>query len=172
MWLTGEIYQQVVGDLDQRVKREQARAFPGDTPQKRTEQRVGLRARTTVMPEDPHGVTTEEAVQVWVTDLSWGGIGFTSGEEIPVGWTVLVHLPRVDGSALLARFAVMHTKAIQVERKWKLYHSGGKLVEVVEASAREALAPLGKNADSLPRQSKAMRELLIAGRAARKRRIG
>lgn len=91
--------------------------FDGRTPVRRSEPRVGLRATGTILRErcDDGGVRTEP-LRIHVTDLSWGGLGFTARFAMRRGDTFLLHLPCDGGPDLLVKYVIMHAQPVDQGR--------------------------------------------------------
>jgi hypothetical protein len=81
-----------------------------DNRDKRRQPRVGLRARTRIVPlvvDDTGG-----AMDVWVKDLSAGGIGLTGPRAVPQGAVFNISLPARGGKFITVQYRVAHSNRV------------------------------------------------------------
>ena len=93
---------------------------------KRGSPRVGLRTKLAIVT----GQTTAfEAAptEVWLRDLSAGGIGIVHNQELERGAPFVAHLPRRQGAALRVLYEVAHCKRLAKD----LYSIGAKLNRIL-----------------------------------------
>ena len=101
MELSAEVFRDIIKVLksDTRADRD-----------KRREPRVGLRGKVTVVHTSMTDAPAAPA-SAWVRDLSPGGVGLLYPHHLAKGSIFLVRLPRHSGSAILARYTVVHCKS-------------------------------------------------------------
>src|SRR5829696_1362396 len=90
--LTAEVFKDVIGAL--RSDDNSTRVLD-----KRTSPRVGLRTKLAIVT-GPTGAFETSPVEVWLRDLSAGGIGIVHNQEMERGTPFVAHLPRRQGVAL------------------------------------------------------------------------
>ena len=93
---------------------------------KRSTPRVGLRTKLAIVT-GPVGPFEANPVEVWLRDLSSGGIGIVHNIEMERGTPFVAHLPRRQGPALRVLYEVAHCKRLAKD----LYSIGAKLSRIL-----------------------------------------
>ena len=93
---------------------------------KRSSPRVGLRTKLAIVT-GPTGPFEAPPVEVWLRDLSAGGIGIVHSQEMERGTPFVAHLPRRQGAALRVLYEVAHCKRLAKD----LYSIGAKLNRIL-----------------------------------------
>lgn len=93
---------------------------------KRSSPRVGLRTKLAIVT-GPTGPFEPPPVEVWLRDLSAGGMGIVHGRELEPGSTFVAHLPRRQGPPLRVLYEVAHCKRLAKD----LYSIGAKLNRIL-----------------------------------------
>jgi PilZ domain len=93
---------------------------------KRSSPRVGLRTKLAIVP-GPAGPFEVTPVEVWLRDLSAGGMGIVYNREMDRGTPFVAHLPRRQGPALRVLYEVAHCKRLAKD----LYSIGAKLSRIL-----------------------------------------
>ena len=93
---------------------------------KRSSPRVGLRTKLAIVT-GPTGPFEAAPVEVWLRDLSAGGIGIVHSREMERGTPFVAHLPRRQGAALRVLYEVAHCKRLAKD----LYSIGAKLNRIL-----------------------------------------
>lgn len=117
--LTAEVFKDVVSAL--RSDDNSTRVLD-----KRSNPRVGLRTKLAILT-GPTGPFEAPPVEVWLRDLSAGGIGIVHNQEMERGCPFVAHLPRRQGPALRVLYEVAHCKRLAKD----LYSIGAKLNRVL-----------------------------------------
>lgn len=98
MTLTAELFDQISTAL---------KADRGGNRDQRGAPRVGLRAKTRIVPMLV-GDTGAAPIDVWVRDLSMAGIGLIAGHPLPQGSTFSIALPTRSGEKIKLVYKVAH----------------------------------------------------------------
>lgn len=117
--LTAEVFKDVVSTL--RSDDSSTRLLD-----KRTSPRVGLRTKLAIIT-GPTGAFEAPPVEVWLRDLSAGGMGIVHSQEMERGTPFVAQLPRRQGPALRVLYEVAHCKRLAKD----LYSIGAKLVRIM-----------------------------------------
>ena len=117
--LTAEVFKDVIGAL--RSDDNSNRVLD-----KRASPRVGLRTKLAIVA-GPGGPLDAPPVEVWLRDLSAGGIGIVQNREMERGAPFVAHLPRRQGPALRVLYEVAHCKRLAKD----LYSIGAKLSRIL-----------------------------------------
>jgi hypothetical protein len=117
--LTAEVFKDVVSAL--RSDDNSTRVLD-----KRTSPRVGLRTKLAIIT-GPTGAFEAAPIEVWLRDLSAGGIGIVYAREMERGTPFVAHLPRRQGNALRVLYEVAHCKRLAKD----LYSIGAKLSRII-----------------------------------------
>ena len=117
--LTAEVFKDVIGAL--RSDDNSNRVLD-----KRSSPRVGLRTKLAIVT-GPTGPFEAAPVEVWLRDLSAGGIGIVHNQEMERGTPFVAHLPRRQGPALRVLYEVAHCKRLAKD----LYSIGAKLSRIL-----------------------------------------
>jgi hypothetical protein len=117
--LTAEVFKDVVSAL--RSDDNSTRVLD-----KRTSPRVGLRTKLAIIT-GPTGAFEAAPIEVWLRDLSAGGIGIVYAKEMERGTSFVAHLPRRQGNALRVLYEVAHCKRLAKD----LYSIGAKLSRIL-----------------------------------------
>src|SRR4051812_13837757 len=99
MYLTASTFEQISGSL---------RSDASAARDQRHQPRVGLRARAKIVPMvlDDKGAAP---IDVWVRDLSAGGIGLTCTKGLPRGSLFTLRLMHPDGTFAEVKYKVTYT---------------------------------------------------------------
>ena len=117
--LTAEVFKDVISAL--RSDESSTRLLD-----KRTSPRVGLRTKLAIVT-GPTGPFEPPPVEVWLRDLSAGGMGLVHTRELEPGVTFVAHLPRRQGPPLRVLYEVAHCKRLSKD----LYSIGAKLTRIL-----------------------------------------
>jgi hypothetical protein len=117
--LTAEVFKDVVSAL--RSDDNSTRVLD-----KRSSPRVGLRTKLAIIT-GPTGAFEAAPIEVWLRDLSAGGIGIVYAKEMERGTPFVAHLPRRQGPALRVLYEVAHCKRLAKD----LYSIGAKLSRII-----------------------------------------
>jgi PilZ domain-containing protein len=117
--LTAEVFKDVIGAL--RSDDNSNRVLD-----KRASPRVGLRTKLAIVA-GPAGAFEQPPVEVWLRDLSAGGIGIVHNREMERGAPFVAHLPRRQGAALRVLYEVAHCKRLAKD----LYSIGARLSRIL-----------------------------------------
>ena len=117
--LTAEVFKDVISAL--RSDESSTRLLD-----KRSSPRVGLRTKLSIVT-GPTGPFEAAPVDVWLRDLSSGGIGIVHNQELEPGEVFVAHLPRRQGPPLRVLYEVAHCKRLAKD----LYSIGAKLNRIL-----------------------------------------
>ena len=117
--LTAEVFKDVIGAL-------RSDDTSNRVLDKRGSPRVGLRTRLSIV-HGPTGPFEAPPVDVWLRDLSAGGIGIVHSQEMDRGTPFVAHLPRRQGGSLRVLYEVAHCKRLAKD----LYSIGAKLSRIL-----------------------------------------
>ena len=117
--LTAEVFKDVIGAL--RSDDNSTRVLD-----KRGSPRVGLRTKLAIVAGNA-GPFETQTTEVWLRDLSSGGIGIVHNQEMERGAPFVAHLPRRQGPALRVLYEVAHCKRLAKD----LYSIGAKLSRIL-----------------------------------------
>ena len=117
--LTAEVFKDVIGTL--RSDETSARLLD-----KRSSPRVGLRTKLAIVT-GAGGPFEPPPVEVWLRDLSAGGMGIVHCREMEPGTPFVAHLPRRQGPPLRVLYEVAHCKRLSKD----LFSIGARLTRVV-----------------------------------------
>lgn len=117
--LTAEVFKDVIGAL--RSDDNSNRVLD-----KRSSPRVGLRTKLAIVTGQT-GPFEAAPVEVWLRDLSAGGIGIVHNQEMERGTPFVAHLPRRQGTDLRVLYEVAHCKRLAKD----LYSIGAKLSRIL-----------------------------------------
>jgi hypothetical protein len=117
--LTAEVFKDVVSAL--RSDDNSTRVLD-----KRSSPRVGLRTKLAIVTGNTSAFEAPP-VEVWLRDLSAGGIGIVYSREMERGTPFVAHLPRRQGPALRVLYEVAHCKRLAKD----LYSIGAKLNRIL-----------------------------------------
>ncbi|HZN64438.1 MAG TPA: PilZ domain-containing protein [Tepidisphaeraceae bacterium] len=117
--LTAEVFKDVISAL--RSDESSTRLLD-----KRSSPRVGLRTKLAIVT-GPTGPFEAAPVDVWLRDLSSGGIGIVHNQELEPGAAFVAHLPRRQGPPLRVLYEVAHCKRLAKD----LYSIGAKLNRIL-----------------------------------------
>ena len=117
--LTAEVFRDVISAL---------RSDEGPTRilDKRSSPRVGLRTKLAIVT-GPTGPFEPPPVDVWLRDLSAGGMGIVHSRELERGTPFVAHLPRRQGPPLRVLYEVAHCKRLSKD----LFSIGAKLSRIL-----------------------------------------
>ena len=117
--LTAEVFKDVISAL--RSDDNSTRVLD-----KRSSPRVGLRTKLAIVT-GPTGAFEAAPIEVWLRDLSAGGIGIVHNQDLERGTPFVAHLPRRQGAALRVLYEVAHCKRLAKD----LYSIGAKLSRIL-----------------------------------------
>jgi hypothetical protein len=117
--LTAEVFKDVISAL--RSDESSTRLLD-----KRGSPRVGLRTKLQIVT-GPVGPFENPPVEVWLRDLSAGGMGIVYSHELEPGTTFVAHLPRRQGPPLRVLYEVAHCKRLSKD----LFSIGAKLTRIL-----------------------------------------
>ena len=117
--LTAEVFKDVIGAL--RSDESSTRLLD-----KRSSPRVGLRTKLAIVT-GPTGPFEVPPVEVWLRDLSAGGMGIVYSHEMERGTPFVAHLPRRQGPPLRVLYEVAHCKRLSKD----LFSIGAKLTRIL-----------------------------------------
>ena len=117
--LTAEVFKDVVSAL--RSDESSTRLLD-----KRSSPRVGLRTKLAIVT-GPTGPFEAPPVEVWLRDLSAGGMGIVYNREMERGTPFVAHLPRRQGPPLRVLYEVAHCKRLAKD----LFSIGAKLTRIL-----------------------------------------
>ena len=117
--LTAEVFKDVISAL--RSDESSTRLLD-----KRGSPRVGLRTKLQIVT-GPAGPFENAPVEVWLRDLSAGGMGIVSSQELEPCSTFVAHLPRRQGPPLRVLYEVAHCKRLSKD----LFSIGAKLTRIM-----------------------------------------
>ena len=117
--LTAEVFKDVISAL--RSDDNSARVLD-----KRSSPRVGLRTKLAIVTGHT-GPFEAAPVEVWLRDLSSGGMGIVHNREMDRGAPFVAHLPRRQGPPLRVLSEVAHCKRLAKD----LYSIGAKLSRIL-----------------------------------------
>ena len=117
--LTAEVFKDVIGAL--RSDESSTRLLD-----KRSSPRVGLSTKLAIVI-GPTGPFEAPPSEVWLRDLSAGGMGIVYNRELERGTPFVAHLPRRQGPALRVLYEVAHCKRLAKD----LYSIGEKLCRIL-----------------------------------------
>ena len=117
--LTAEVFKDVISAL--RSDDNSSRVLD-----KRSSPRVGLRTKLAIVTGQT-GPFEAAPVEVWLRDLSAGGMGIVHGREMERGTPFVAHLPRRQGAPLRVLYEVAHCKRLAKD----LYSIGAKLSRIL-----------------------------------------
>jgi hypothetical protein len=117
--LTAEVFKDVISAL--RSDESSTRLLD-----KRGSPRVGLRTKLQIVT-GPVGPFENLPVEVWLRDLSAGGMGIVYSQELEPGTTFVAHLPRRQGPPLRVLYEVAHCKRLSKD----LFSIGAKLTRIL-----------------------------------------
>jgi hypothetical protein len=117
--LTAEVFKDVISAL--RSDESSTRLLD-----KRSSPRVGLRTKLAIVT-GPAGPFEAPPVEVWLRDLSAGGMGIVYSRELERGTPFVAHLPRRQGPPLRVLYEVAHCKRLSKD----LFSIGAKLSRIL-----------------------------------------
>jgi len=117
--LTAEVFKDVISAL--RSDESSTRLLD-----KRGSPRVGLRTKLQIVT-GPIGPFENPPSEVWLRDLSAGGMGIVHSRELEPGSTFVAHLPRRQGPPLRVLYEVAHCKRLSKD----LFSIGAKLTRIL-----------------------------------------
>jgi hypothetical protein len=117
--LTAEVFKDVISAL--RSDESSTRLLD-----KRSSPRVGLRTKLAIVT-GPTGPFEPPPVEVWLRDLSAGGMGIVYNHELERGAAFVAHLPRRQGPPLRVLYEVAHCKRLAKD----LFSIGAKLTRIL-----------------------------------------
>ena len=117
--LTAEVFKDVISAL--RSDESSTRLLD-----KRSSPRVGLRTKLAIVT-GPTGPFEAPPVEVWIRDLSAGGMGIVYNRELERGTPFVAHLPRRQGPPLRVLYEVAHCKRLAKD----LFSIGAKLTRIL-----------------------------------------
>ena len=117
--LTAEVFKDVIGAL--RSDDNSSRVLD-----KRSSPRVGLRTKLAIVT-GPTGAFEAAPVEVWLRDLSAGGMGIVHNVEMDRGTPFVAHLPRRQGPPLRVLYEVAHCKRLSKD----LFSIGAKMTRIL-----------------------------------------
>ena len=117
--LTAEVFRDVISAL-------RSDEGPARILDKRSSPRVGLRTKLAIVT-GPTGPFDPPPVDVWLRDLSAGGMGIVHSRELERGTPFVAHLPRRQGPPLRVLYEVAHCKRLSKD----LFSIGAKLSRIL-----------------------------------------
>ena len=117
--LTAEVFKDVISAL--RSDDNSARVLD-----KRSSPRVGLRTKLAIVTGHT-GPFEAQPIEVWLRDLSSGGMGIVHNQEMERGAPFVAHLPRRQGPPLRVLYEVAHCKRLSKD----LFSIGAKLTRIL-----------------------------------------